>query len=400
MKIIKRDGTISDFSVDRIKSALENAYNEVYDSNLTEDLILEIEGATMSILDTIDCIGDESFSVEDIQDITISVLSEINEKVMKAYKEYRNERTRIREFNGELFKSIEGIINGSNKKTLNENGNKRGELNSVQRDLIAGEVSKVIARKIIPEDIFKSHEQGAIHIHDLDYFIQNMYNCELCNLKDMLDNGTVINGKLIESPKTLRTAMNIATQISAVVSSNTYGGQTISISHLSPYLRKSANIIKAKYENMKYLFKDNTDEQLKSIIDNEIKKEISDSVQTLCYQINTLSSTNGQTPFLSLALYLNEDKEYIKETSLLIEEVFKQRMLGIKNENGVYETPPFPKLLYFLDENNTYEGSEYYWLTELAAECCSKRMNPDFISVKVMKENVGFAYPCINKTCA
>lgn len=400
IKVIKRDGAIKDFSIDRIKLAIENAYNEVYDNNLNEELIGEIESVTLSILDTIDCIGDESFSVEDIQDIVVTVLGEINKDVMKAYSDYRNERTKIREFNGELFKSIEGIINGSNKKALNENANKKGELNSVQRDLIAGEVSKALAKKLIPKDIYKAHEEGALHIHDLDYYIQHEYNCELVNLKDMLDNGTVINGKLIESPKTLRTAMNVATQIAAVVSSNTYGGQTISISHLSPYLRKSVNIIREKYDNMRHLFRDSAESDIEDLINDEIRKEIKDSVQTLCYQINTLSSTNGQTPFLSLALYLNEDEEYVEETALLIEEVFKQRLLGIKNENGVYETPPFPKLLYFLDENNTYEGSKYFWLTELAAVCCSKRMNPDFISVKIMKENTGFAFPCINKTCA
>ena len=392
-KVVKRDGKLVDFDFNRIELAVINAYEDYYGEDCFDDL--EIEDVLDNIYDEIVVFGDESISVEEIQNIVVDKLTDINKDVGKAYEEYRNERNRIREIRGETFKNIEGIINGTNKATLNENGNKKGELNSVQRDLIAGEVSKAMARKIIPKDIYKAHEKGGLHIHDLDYIIQNMYNCCLVNLKDMLDNGTVINGKMIETPNSLRTAMNVATQISAVVASNQYGGQTISISHLAPYLRKSINTIKQKYENIRYLLKDGSEDKLNELIDKEIKKEIKDSVQTLSYQINTLSSTNGQTPFLSLALYLNEDKEYIKETALLIEEVFKQRMLGIKNENGVYETPPFPKLLYFLDENNTYEDSEYFWLTKLSAECCAKRMNPDYISVKRMKELIGYAFPCM-----
>ena len=397
-KVVKRDGKLVDFDFSRIELAVINAYEDYYGEDCFDDL--EIEDILDNIYDEIVVFGDESISVEEIQNIVVDKLTGINKDVGKAYEEYRNERNRIREIRGETFKNIEGIINGTNKATLNENGNKKGELNSVQRDLIAGEVSKAMARKIIPKDIYKAHEKGGLHIHDLDYIIQNMYNCCLVNLKDMLDNGTVINGKMIETPNSLRTAMNVATQISAVVASNQYGGQTISISHLAPYLRKSINTIKQKYENIRCLLKDGSEDKLNELIDKEIKKEIKDSVQTLSYQINTLSSTNGQTPFLSLALYLNEDKEYIHETALLIEEVFKQRMLGIKNENGVYETPPFPKLLYFLDENNTYEDSEYFWLTKLSAECCAKRMNPDYISVKRMKELIGYAFPCINKICA
>lgn len=218
-------------------------------------------------------------------------------------------------------------------------------------------------------------------------------NCCLVNLKDMLDNGTVINGKLIETPHTLRTAMNIATQISAVVSSSQYGGQTMDISHLSPYLRKSMKIINNKYNNMRHLFKEGNDEIIKDLINKEIKKEIVDSVQLMMYQFSTISGTNGQQPFISLALYINSDEEYKKETAMLIEEIFNQRIQGMKNENGVNEVMAFPKLLYFLDENNIYEGSEYYWLTELGAKCCSLTMNPDFISVKQMKKNNGFAYP-------
>ena len=396
-KVVKRDGKLVDFDFNRVVLALNNAYEDCYGEDFRYEFDVEIEDILDNIYDEILLTQDDYISVEEIQNIVVETLNKTNKTIGNAYAKYRRERSLIREINGETFKNIEGIINGTNKATLNENGNKKGELNSVQRDLIAGEVSKAMAVKMIPEDIYEAHKKGATHIHDLDYFIQNMYNCCLVNLKDMLDNGTVINGKMIETPNSLRTAMNVATQISAVVASNQYGGQTISISHLAPYLRKSINTIKQKYENIRCLLKDGSEDKLNELIDKEIKKEIKDSVQTLSYQINTLSSTNGQTPFLSLALYLNEDKEYIKETALLIEEVFKQRMLGIKNENGVYETPPFPKLLYFLDENNTYEGSEYFWLTKLSAECCAKRMNPDYISVKRMKELIGYAFPCINK---
>lgn len=694
MNIKKRDNRIKPFSMERIHNAIKNSYLDVFsgENEFKKDYIL----LEPMIENEIKELNKDLIDIEEVQDIVVKCLNKLCKEVGKTYTDYRKKRTIEREINGELFKSIEGIINGSNKKALNENGNKKGELNSVQRDLIAGEVSKAIAKKIIPTDIYKSHEEGSIHIHDLDYFIQHEYNCfdkntkiitskgtfsfdelskeeeilvpthtgewkkarvksygvqdlyrlkfkrqngmtkevvctenhrwilkngdvttnisigdrliqtpviesfdienmsleekeswvmgfiigdgsdysynqvqgcqirlcgdknkyghlfkevgfsetnavkhsadkmyrkqglrkqyfldnkeylklnknqkvslinglfcadasvdkngnfkmltsvdsrvlemvrelseiagyylngefvvegttnyapngrkpltyiqfnkkqyrvnwkliekeylktetvwclevednhsfilsngmvtgncELVNLKDMLDNGTVINGKLIETPHTLKTAMNVATQISAVVASNTYGGQTMSISHLSPYLRKSINIIRNKYDNMRHLFKDGCEDEIENEINKEIRKEIKDSVQTLSYQINTLSSTNGQTPFQSIALYLNEDKEYIKETALLIEEIFNQRLLGIKNENGVYETPPFPKLLYFLDENNTYEGSEYFWLTELSAKCCAKRLNPDFISVKIMKENTGFAFPCM-----
>ena len=308
LKVIKRDGKLVDFDFNRIELAIINAYEDYYEEGFFNRE--EIEDILDNIYDEIVVLGDESISVEEIQNIVVDKLTDINKDVGKAYKEYRNERNRIREIRGETFKSIEGIIDGTNKATLNENGNKKGELNSVQRDLMAGEVSKAMARKIIPKDIYITHEKGGLHIHDLDYIIQNMYNCCLVNLKDMLDNGTVINGKMIETPNSLRTAMNVATQISAVVASNQYGGQTISISHLAPYLRKSINTIKQKYENIRYLLKDGSEDELNKLIDKEIKKEIKDSVQTLSYQINTLSSTNGQTPFLSLALYLNEDKEY------------------------------------------------------------------------------------------
>lgn len=397
MKIIKRDGTLKEFDFKRIQIAVKNAYEDVYGKERVELLNKysdEIEEVLDNVFEQVEIFDDDNITVEEVQDIVIRSLNVVNKDVEKAYSDYREERTRIRERNQELYKNITGLIDGTNESVTKENGNKNPTLVSTQRDLVAGLVSKSMSKYLFPKDIWESHTKGAIHIHDLDYYANcNMYNCCLVNLKDMLDNGTVINGKLIETPHTLRTAMNVATQISAVVSSCQYGGQTMDISHLSPYLRKSIKIINNKYNNMRYLFKEGNDEVINDLINKEIKKEIVDSVQLMMYQFSTISGTNGQQPFISLALYINSDEEYKKETAMLIEEIFNQRIQGMKNENGVNEVMAFPKLLYFLDENNIYEGSEYYWLTELGAKCCSLTMNPDFISVKQMKKNNGFAYP-------
>lgn len=393
MKVIKRDGAIVKFDYERIYNALENSYKSTYGDDLT-CYFSQIENIHDDIFSSIESLEDEYIQVETIQDIVVESLNKYNKKVGKNYSDYRDERTKTRERNQELYKNIIGLIDGTNESVTKENGNKNPTLVSTQRDLVAGLVSKSMSKYMFSKDIWESHIKGAIHIHDLDYYANcNMYNCCLVNLKDMLDNGTVINGKLIETPHTLRTAMNVATQISAVVSSSQYGGQTMDISHLSPYLRKSMKIINDKYNNMRYLFKEGNDEIINDLINKEIKKEIVDSVQLMMYQFSTISGTNGQQPFISLALYINSDEEYKRETAMLIEEIFNQRIQGMKNENGVNEVMAFPKLLYFLDENNIYEGSEYYWLTELGAKCCSLTMNPDFISVKQMKKNNGFAYP-------
>ena len=291
----------------------------------------------------------------------------------------------------ELIDAVCGLLDFTNQDVLTENANKQSQLVSTQRDLMAGEVSKYISKmKILPRHLVEAHDRGEIKIHDLDYYLNSTYNCELINLDDMLQNGTVINKKMIEKPKSLRTAMTIVTQIAAQVASSTYGGQTISLSHIAPFIRISEEKITKKYKAMDLPI---TDERLQELINKELQDEVRDAVQTFNYQVSTLMTTNGQSPFISVCMYISEKPEYEKETVVLIEEFLKQRIAGLKNEYGVVATQTFPKLLYFLDENNTYPGSEYYWLTKLAAKSTALRMNPDVISVKKMKELHGYAFP-------
>lgn len=291
----------------------------------------------------------------------------------------------------ELIDAVCGLLDFTNQDVLTENANKQSQLVSTQRDLMAGEVSKYISKtKILPRHLVEAHDRGEIKIHDLDYYLNSTYNCELINLDDMLQNGTVINKKMIEKPKSLRTAMTIVTQIAAQVASSTYGGQTISLSHIAPFVRISEEKITKKYKAMDLPV---TDERLQELINKELQDEVKDAVQTFNYQVSTLMTTNGQSPFISVCMYISEKPEYEKETVILIEEFLKQRIAGLKNEYGVVATQTFPKLLYFLDENNTYPGSEYYWLTKLAAKSTALRMNPDVISVKKMKELHGYAFP-------
>ena len=291
----------------------------------------------------------------------------------------------------ELIDAVCGLLDFTNQDVLTENANKQSQLVSTQRDLMAGEVSKYISKtKILPRHLVEAHDRGEIKIHDLDYYLNSTYNCELINLDDMLQNGTVINKKMIEKPKSLRTAMTIVTQIAAQVASSTYGGQTISLSHIAPFVRISEEKITKKYKSMDLPI---TDERLQELINKELQDEVKDAVQTFNYQVSTLMTTNGQSPFISVCMYISEKPEYERETVILIEEFLKQRIAGLKNEYGVVATQTFPKLLYFLDENNTYPGSEYYWLTKLAAKSTALRMNPDVISVKKMKELHGYAFP-------
>ena len=298
-----------------------------------------------------------------------------------------------------IDKDIYGIVDGTNEAAINENSNKDAKLISTQRDLIAGVESRSYSeRKIIPTYLLHAHNEGLIHIHDTDYMIhRGIFNCQLINLKDMLDNGTVINGKMIETPKSFQTACTVATQISLQVANGQYGGQTFSVSHLAPYVRVSYNKYKKDIiEQFDKLGIQYTEEQVDKIANKRTLDEIKSGVQTIQFQENTFSSTNGQTPFVSIFMYLNEDKEYIKETSLIIEEMLKLRYQGMKNEYGVYVTPAFPKLLYVLDENNVPKDSEYRYLTDLAVKCAARRMNPDFISAKVMKEQFdGNVFPCM-----
>lgn len=393
IKVIKRDGAIKDFSFERIEIAIRNCYEDVY-GELDKKELREIEDIMDNIIDYINFgIEDDSISVEEIQSIVVENLKQINKTTAKAYEDYMNERTRVRESKSKLVKEITGLIDNTNIDVLTENSNKQSQLASTQRDLIAGEVSKHIARTtMIPKHLMDAHYQGIIKIHDLDYYLQGIYNCELVNLEDMLQNGTVINKKKIEKPKSLRTAMTLVTQIAAQVSSCSYGGQTITLSHIAPFVRVSKEKITKKYIDMNLPI---TKERLDELVMKELRDEIKDSVQTFNYQISTLNSTNGQSPFISVAIYISENPEYEKEVVMLAEEFFKQRMAGMKNEYDVVTTQTFPKLLYFMDENNAYEGSEYFWLTKLAAKTLSIRMSPDIISVKKMKEITGYAFPCM-----
>lgn len=400
MNIIKRDGRIKEFDIERIKNAIQKCYIEVLGEEGEEAFDLNEDILIPNIEEEIKSLNKEQISIEEIQDIIVKELEAFCiEAIPKAYRRYREERRIFRESKHSLTKSIVGLIDHSNIEVMTENSNKQSHLASTQRDLIAGEVSKYIARtQMIPKHIIDANDKGIIKLHDLDYYLQQITNCELVNLKDMLDNGTVINKKMINTPKSLRTAMTLATQISAQISSFTYGGQTMSLSHLAPYVRKS----KEKIENqlnkeLELAGIDLESSKFNSIVQSRLKEEIKDSVQTFNYQISTLNSTNGQSPFISLAMYISEDEDYEMETAMLIEEFLKQRIQGLKNEYGVVATQTFPKLLYFLDENNINKDSKYYYLTKLAAISCAKRMSPDFISVKKMKEVHGtdMVWPCM-----
>lgn len=390
-RVIKRDGRIKSFEKDRIRNAIKSAFLDVYPT-LNETMHEAIELTTIATTTAMREMHKDIFNVEEIQDIIYQNLIRVDESAAKSFKDYRDERTKLRNEKLGLVKEINGLLNHTNIEVLTENANKQSTLASTQRDLMAGEVSKFIARNsMIPKHLLEAHDAGAIKIHDLDYYLNSIYNCELVNLEDMLQNGTVINKKLIRKPKSLRTAMTLATQIIAQVASSTYGGQTITLSHLAPFVRISEEKIRKKYQNPIYMFVTNEDRE--KAIQEELDQEIRDSVQTFNYQVLTLMTTNGQSPFISVCMYVNEKPEYEKETALLIAEFLRQRIDGMENEYGVKATQTFPKLLYFLDENNVMPCSKYYWLTELAAKSTAKRMNPDYISVKKMKEIVGYAFP-------
>ena len=297
----------------------------------------------------------------------------------------------------QLINDLRALINQTDKSLMTENGNKQATLASTQRDLMAGIVSKFMAKtEMIPEDIVEAVEEGIIKVHDLDYFANEITNCELVNLKDMFTNGTVINRKRIRTPKSLRTASTLATQISAQVASSTYGGQTLSLSHIAPFVRVSMfkELKKLRGQNERFNL-NQTEEQMKAICKENLQEEIKDSVQTFNYQLVTISGTNGQSPFVSLAMYLDEEPEYKEEMAMLMEEFLKQRIAGMENEHGVVSTQTFPKLLFFLDEDNMYKSSPYYYLKQLAIQSTAKRLSPDFISVKKMKEVYGYAFPCM-----
>ena len=376
IQVTKRNGTKQNFDRGKIVEAVRKAFNEC---NLAvDDSVLSKIAKDIKIYNNIE--------VETIQDeVETSLMKSGFYDVAKAYIKYRYNHNILRKSNT-TDKTILDLLDGNSEYWNRENANKRSYLSTTQHDYLAGITSKdIVERFILDKKTAVMDREGVIHIHDKDYRILPELNCCLINLKDMLDNGTVVNGYKINSPHRFLTACTIATQIILGVSSSQYGGCTVSTSHLAPYLRKSKEYFKKNFpENWEALY----------------KKELTDGVQTFNYQVNSMSNSNGQSPFLSVALYINEDPEYVEENVLIIEEFLKQRIQGLQNEKGVWVTPAFPKLLYFLDENNT-KGGEYYWLTKLAAKCTAKRLVPDYISVKKMKElKNGLVYPCINKYCA
>ena len=380
MKIIKRDGRIVDYDRQKISIAIEKANQDVKGKEkATKE---EIKG----IIEYIEDFGKKRMLVEDIQDIIEEKLMEIGKyELAKKYIVYRYNRALIRKSNT-TDESILGLIRNENKELAEENSNKNTMLASTQRDYIAGEVSRDLTnRLLLPEKIVKAHQEGILHFHDADYFVQPIFNCCLINIEDMLDNGTVMNGKLIESPKSFQVACIVMTQIIAAVASNQYGGQSVDVKHLGKYLRKSYNKYKTQLQE-KYKGK-LSNETIEELINDKLKAELKAGVQTIQYQINTLMTTNGQTPFVTLFLNLEADDPYIKENAMIIEEILRQRYEGVKNEAGVYVTPAFPKLVYVLDEHNCLKGGKYDYLTKLAVKCSAKRMYPDYISAKKMKEN-------------
>ena len=361
MKVIKRDNSVVDFDRSKIAKAIGKA-NEAVDE---EERITAAQ--IEEIVDDISRRHRTRLLVEDIQDMVEEKLMELQKfQLMKAYILYRYERALVRKANT-TDESILSLIRNANKDVMEENSNKNARTASTQRDLIAGEVSKDLTRRILlPEFVSKAHDEGAIHFHDADYFLQPIFNCCLVNIKDMLDNGTVINGKLIESPKSFQTACTITTQIIASVASSQYGGQSVNVAHLGKYLRRSADKYRAQIEEQ---FGDTVTEDVKKkFVDMRVKEALKAGVQTIQYQINTLMTTNGQSPFVTLFMYLDESDEYIEENAMIIEEILKQRYQGIKNEVGVYVTPAFPKLVYVLDENNCLKGGKYDYLTRLAVK--------------------------------
>lgn len=392
MQVIKRDGRRQKFDKEKIYNAVSKAFIEV-DKKLTE----QDKKKALEIADYIESLN-KNLKVEEVQDIVEDKLMASNRKdVARCYIRYRYLRGLVRESNT-TDKTIFELLNGTNEYWNSENANKNAKVVTVQRDYIAGITSTDITRRfLLPKDIVEAHDAGIIHFHDADYFAQNaLHNCELINLEDMLQNGTMINNILIEKPHRFLTAATIATQIITAVTSSSYGGATITLTALAPFVRSSYN----KYYD-KYKKRGMDDETCKKYAMEDTKKEIEDGVQTFNYQVNSMTNTNGQSPFLSVCMYLGETEEYKEELALIIEEFLKQRILGLKNEKGVYITQAFPKLLYVLEEDNIKEDSKYYYLTELAAKCTAKRLVPDYISEKIMKEckidanGNGQCYPCM-----
>ena len=392
MKVIKRDGHMVDYCPEKIEQAILKANKEVEESEQASNTQIR------NIIKYIESLGKKRILVEDIQDIIEMKLMSIGKyQLAKKYITYRYTRELVRRSNTTDL-AIKELIDGENEYWNTENSNKNAKIVTTQRDYLAGITSTDITRRfLLPEEIVEAHDQGIIHFHDADYFAQNaLHNCDLINLEDMLQNGTNINGVMIEKPHKFLTAVTIATQIITAVSSSQYGGCTITLTHLAPFVRDSYNRYLKIYKNRKL-----SKEDCEKFAKEDLKTEITAGVQTFQYQVNSMTTTNGQAPFLSVCMYLGETEEYKEELAMIIEEFLNQRIEGMKNEKGVYITPAFPKLLYVLEEDNIHENSKYYYLTELAAKCTAKRMVPDYISEKMMKKlkidknGDGQCYPCM-----
>ncbi len=397
MKIIKRSGKEVGFDISKIMAAVQKANNEVTDAErMSPEQIDEISNNVEEI-----CVNmAHTPSVEEIQDMVENqIMHQQAFEVARKYITYRYKRALVRKSNS-TDEQILTLIECNNEEVKQENSNKNPIVNSVQRDYMAGEVSKDITKRfLLPPDIVKAHEEGVIHFHDADYFAQHMHNCCLVNLEDMLQNGTVISETMIDTPKSFSTACNIATQSIAQIASSQYGGQSITLSHLAPFVdvsrQKLRRLVTKEYQDAGV---DLSEEQINAIAEMRVKEEIERGVQMIQYQVITLMTTNGQAPFVTVYMYLNEVPEgrTRDDLAMVIEEMLKQRILGVKNEQGVYITPAFPKLIYVLEEDNVKEGTRYWEITKLAAQCTAKRMVPDYISEKIMKElKQGDCYPCM-----
>ncbi len=401
MRIIKRNGSEEPFNIEKIVNAVQKANNATEQGKITNENINDIAGYVEYRCSKMD----RAVSVEEIQDmVEEQIMAKGAFQLARNYVRYRYNRSLIRSSNTTDNKIL-SLIECNNEEAKQENSNKNPTVNSVQRDYMAGEVSKDLTRRILlPQDIVEAHEKGIIHFHDADYFAQHMHNCDLVNLEDMLQNGTVISETLIEKPHSFSTACNIATQIIAQVASNQYGGQSISLTHLAPFVQISREKIKREFlAEIEMLGVEVPQETIDDIVEERLRKEITKGVQTIQYQVVTLLTTNGQAPFVTVFMYLNEakDEREKKDLAMIIEETLRQRCTGVKNEAGVWITPAFPKLIYVLEEDNIHEGDPYYYLTELAAKCTAKRMVPDYISEKVMLKNKidkkgdGHCYTCM-----
>ena len=379
MKIKKRDGSLVDFNKDKIINAISKAG---FVASKTKNAIADVVEKMAK---------KETLTVEKIQDIVETELM-LNSypEVAREYVRYRYKCELIRNTKGALSEVLD-IVNLSNQDVNEENSNKNPVILSTQRDYMAGMVSKELSEKLLfPPDVMKAHKEGIIHVHDMDYAIQKMYNCALLDMEDMLQNGTVINGTMIEKPHSFATACNIATQIMAQVASNQYGGQSVSVAHLAPFVNTSRQKIKEEVkQELEDIQAEYCETDLDYITEKRLKAEITKGVQTMQYQINTLMTSNGQTPFVTLFLYLNEAKneQEKKDLAMVIEEIIRQRYQGVKNEKGAWIAAAFPKLIYVLEEDNIRKGTPYYYLTEMCAKCTAKRMQPDYLSEKIMLKN-------------